>query len=670
MFRKLFKKGAFKIALLLALMVPLGVPAAVLAQAGEQLTINQVDGRGWPDVTINLTLTGPDGNAVPGIEATQFEILEADQVQALTGLALGPARDVPISVVLVLDVSGSMNGDKLAQAKLAAISFIASLGPEDQAALLAFNDAVIPVVPMTSDHATLENGVNALQAGGDTAAYDALYRAAEIIATVPTGSRRAVILLTDGADTASKRSARVAADVAKQSNAFVYTIGLGPDANDTVLKGMSEPTGGKYYNAPSGAELQGIYTAISMELSSQLLLKYNSSTRVERPYQLVNLVVKYTSKSGQVIIKAVRYRPPIAAVIPSTPEVSVVPTRISVPLPSGITSPQGTSSQIQTPSIPLAGRINFIGVLGALLAVLAVTTIAGAVGVVLSPTTAAKRLSHYTGGLPEAATRQTIKQESFGGRAIVPMINSLGRRIAKLSPKGYTEHIQQLMMLMGPPYRLQVPGFLGIQFGLAVFFAVPLVWWAIRTSPNTPAQWVLAGLLSVVMGIYFPYFWLARRVRARQRALLRSLPGALDFLAINVEAGMGFDAALGEIVRRWRNALTDEFALLLIDFQIGKPRKDAWRELVQRTQVSDLSAFVTAMLQNEQVGSSIGHLLRTQAEYMRIRRRQRAEETARVAPVKMLLPLVFFIFPGILAVLLGPAIPQMIDAFTNVGGGR
>ena len=125
-------------------------------------------------------------------------------------------------------------------------------------------------------------------------------------------------------------------------------------------------------------------------------------------------------------------------------------------------------------------------------------------------------------------------------------------------------------------------------------------------------------------------FWLARRVTRRKAALLRSLPGALDFLAINVEAGMGFDAALAEVTRRWHNPLTDEFALMLIDFQIGKPRKDAWRDLVRRTQVPDLTSFVTAMLQNEQVGSSIGNILRVQAEHMRVRRRQRAEEAARV----------------------------------------
>ena len=121
------------------------------------------------------------------------------------------------------------------------------------------------------------------------------------------------------------------------------------------------------------------------------------------------------------------------------------------------------------------------------------------------------------------------------------------------------------------------------------------------------------------------------------------------------------------MVKRWRNTLTDEFALLLIDFQIGKARKDAWKELIGRTQVAELTTFITAMLQNEQVGVSISTLLRTQADQMRVRRRQAAEESARTAPVKMLLPMVFFIFPSIFVIILGPAIPQFLGTFTQMG---
>jgi tight adherence protein C len=280
---------------------------------------------------------------------------------------------------------------------------------------------------------------------------------------------------------------------------------------------------------------------------------------------------------------------------------------------------------------------------------------------------AAQRLNTYTGALHALVGPPIDRPAGFFSRVLVPMAEGLGKRLARFSPKSYTDNIQQLLVLMGPPYRIQLGAFLGLQFASGIALMVPLLWWAVHTYPNNPAQWMLCGLLALVMGIYLPYFWLARRVSRRKRAILRAVPGALDFLAINVEAGMGFDAALAEVVRRWHNPLTDELALLLIDFQIGKPRKDAWRDLVQRTLVADLTSFVTAMLQNEQVGSSIGGLLRVQAEHMRIRRRQRAEEAARVAPVKMLIPLVFFVFPGILIVLLGPAIPQILDVFGSKG---
>ena len=202
---------------------------------------------------------------------------------------------------------------------------------------------------------------------------------------------------------------------------------------------------------------------------------------------------------------------------------------------------------------------------------------------------------------------------------------------------------------------------------LSVFTLGLILLWVANSKTQTPAQWALGGIVGLGIGGYLPYFWLKRKVKRRQKMLLRSLPGALDFLAINVEAGLGFDAALTQVVKRWRNTLTDEFALLLIDFQIGKPRKEAWKELIRRTQVPDLTSFITAMLQNEQVGVSISTLLRTQADQMRVKRRQAAEEAARTAPVKMLIPMVFCIFPGIFVIVLGPAVPQLLGTFMNFG---
>src|SRR6266566_2765874 len=199
----LFGRWCLVLALIVAQLLIVGVASA---QAGQKLVINQVDGRGWPNISLNITLTGPDGKAVPDVDISQFQVLEEGQPQTSTGLALGQARSVPLSVVLAIDVSGSMSGDKLAQAKAAAIAFLTSLSPADRATLLAFNTRVLEVVPATSDHAALQQGINSLQAGGNTSAYDALYKAAEIASAAPAGSRRAIILLTDGEDTSSKFS--------------------------------------------------------------------------------------------------------------------------------------------------------------------------------------------------------------------------------------------------------------------------------------------------------------------------------------------------------------------------------------------------------------------------------------------------------------------------------
>ncbi len=141
---------------------------------------------------------GPDGKAIPNVDPSQFQITENDQPQAVTGLILGPSKTIPLSIVLAIDTSGSMAGDKITQAKAAAIAFLTSLGPNDRATLLAFNAKVTQVVPSTADHAALAQGINSLQVGGNTAAFDALYDAAQELSNAPAGTKRAVILLTDG----------------------------------------------------------------------------------------------------------------------------------------------------------------------------------------------------------------------------------------------------------------------------------------------------------------------------------------------------------------------------------------------------------------------------------------------------------------------------------------
>jgi tight adherence protein C len=162
--------------------------------------------------------------------------------------------------------------------------------------------------------------------------------------------------------------------------------------------------------------------------------------------------------------------------------------------------------------------------------------------------------------------------------------------------------------------------------------------------------------VALVAGFAMPMLWLRTKISRRQRSIVKSLPDALDLLTICVEAGLGFDAAMAKVAEKWEDELSAAFMRVIQEIQLGKLRREALRDMADRMEVPDVSTFVAAIIQADQLGVSIARVLRIQSDQMRMRRRQRAEEQARAATLKILPPVVFFIFPSILVVLLGPAI--------------
>jgi tight adherence protein C len=237
--------------------------------------------------------------------------------------------------------------------------------------------------------------------------------------------------------------------------------------------------------------------------------------------------------------------------------------------------------------------------------------------------------------------------------------------IAKYTPQSSVEAIRRDLVLGGSPGNLQANDFLGLKGILALLLGVGAL--LLLTMGKTP-------LLSVLMytaglgfaGFMLPNVWLSTKISARKEAITKALPDALDLLTISVEAGLGFDLALNKVVDKWSNPLTWEFGRVLAEMRVGRPRREALREMVARTEVGDVTAFVAAIIQADQLGVSISRVLQIQSEQMRIRRRQRAEEKAHQAPVKMTIPMVFLIFPALLIVILGPAVPSIMD---SLGGG-
>jgi tight adherence protein C len=167
---------------------------------------------------------------------------------------------------------------------------------------------------------------------------------------------------------------------------------------------------------------------------------------------------------------------------------------------------------------------------------------------------------------------------------------------------------------------------------------------------------VLLSGIGALFGYTIPEFWLGGRVKKRQHAILLMIPDALDLLTISVRAGLGFDSALGKVVEKLPGPLSDEFRRALAEVRVGKQRREALRDIVARTEVAPLTNFIGAIIQAEQLGVSISKVLQVQSEQLRIERRQRAEEQAAKAPIKMLFPLVGCIFPSLFIVILGPAI--------------
>ena len=249
-------------------------------------------------------------------------------------------------------------------------------------------------------------------------------------------------------------------------------------------------------------------------------------------------------------------------------------------------------------------------------------------------------------------------QQPFIERTLRPLANRLSGGVSRVTSSSFSETTERRLALAGNPGDMRVADWLGIKAigaiaGGILFFVLFFVLGLLDFPPFIDLILVPIGAL---FGFIVPEFWLGRKVRARQHAILLMIPDALDLLTISVRAGLGFDAALAKVVEKLQGPLTDEFRRALAEVRVGKSRREALRDIVPRTEVVPLTNFIGAIIQAEQLGVSISKVLQVQSEQLRIERRQRAEEMAAKAPIKMLFPLVGCIFPSLFIVILGPAI--------------
>lgn len=252
----------------------------------------------------------------------------------------------------------------------------------------------------------------------------------------------------------------------------------------------------------------------------------------------------------------------------------------------------------------------------------------------------------------------------FADRVVAPLLGNIAGLIGRLSPQSLGDRVRQRLVMAGSPSGMSANTFVLIKLGGLLLLPTILVGPSIlagRIDLRTFALLIVLGFL----GWWLPEFWLSRKISTRQRIIERALPDAVDLIVVCVEAGNALEAALANVTQKLKGPLADEFDRTLREISLGRPRRDALRDLGRRAGVSDLQAFIAAILQADNLGVSIAQTLRVQADAMRVRRRQRAEEEAAKLPVKMLFPLITLIFPALIIVILGPAVLRLIAFFQH-----
>lgn len=273
-----------------------------------------------------------------------------------------------------------------------------------------------------------------------------------------------------------------------------------------------------------------------------------------------------------------------------------------------------------------------------------------------------KRMESLEEVIPSYDTREDEMAESLSTRLFGPAIEGFGKFVLKLSPTSKRERLENLLRRAGNAEK----GAIGKWYLNKLIFAVglPII---LGILFIVEGNGLLKSILQAALAGYFIQFLLnfllKRKISRRKKEITNNLPDALDLITVSVEAGLSFDGAVDRVVRQMPNALSQELATSLKEMRMGKSRREALRALSIRCEVDDLTTLTGALVQADELGVPIGKVLRIQSAQMRERRRQRAREKAMKAPVKLLFPLIFFIFPTIFVILIGPAIIQMMDTF-------
>jgi tight adherence protein C len=265
----------------------------------------------------------------------------------------------------------------------------------------------------------------------------------------------------------------------------------------------------------------------------------------------------------------------------------------------------------------------------------------------------------------EVVSLEAIEMQlPFAERVLIPVFKRIGEISTRFTPQNLLVETTRKLELAGNPGKLDAATFLSTRFVVAILLSGLLLMFSrIAATPWPLGRTFLLIIVFGFIGFNVPGMWLYSRISRRQNDVRKAMPDALDLLTICVEAGLGFDAAMAKVGDKWENELSLMFTRCIREVQLGKPQREALRDMEMRLGLPELTSFVAAVIQSQILGVSLSKVLRIQSDQMRVKRRQRAEELAHQAPVKMIIPMAFLTFPSIMIIMLAPAGFQIATAF-------
>lgn len=267
----------------------------------------------------------------------------------------------------------------------------------------------------------------------------------------------------------------------------------------------------------------------------------------------------------------------------------------------------------------------------------------------------AERLAEYSQRGETVSLEEIELSQPFSQRVVMPIMRRLGDISSRFTPQHVVEQTRIRLELAGNPGRMDASTFMVLHFVAAgLFGGLVFLLSLFSKTYSLPIKLVIV-LVFTILGYFFPDLWIRSKINSRQKQVRKAMPDALDLLTVCVEAGLGFDAAMSKVNEKWDNELSLAFGRVIREIQLGKLRREALRDMADRLGLAEMTSFVAAVIQSEMLGVSMAKVLRIQSDQMRINRRQRAEEEAHKAPIKMIFPIGLFIFPALMIVLLTPA---------------